>query len=75
MLSSKPAPAAGSAVLFSAEQRSALLGDPSVTEKTMFGTTALCGYGRTSKTWAAAPASGSDCWPELALAAWAFAGT
>jgi TfoX/Sxy family transcriptional regulator of competence genes len=113
MPSSKPAPAAGSAaVLFSAEQRSALLGDPSVTEKTMFGTTALCaggnvflfpwrdalvvkvpaarveeliasggaelfdpGHGRTSKTWAAAPASGSDCWPELALAAWAFAGT
>ena len=62
MLSSKPAPAAGSAAaLFSPEQGSALLGDPSVSEKTM--------------TWAAAPASGRDCWPELALAAWAFAGT
>jgi len=55
MPNSKPAPAAGSAaVLFSAGQRSAPLGDPSVTEKTM--------------TWAAVPGSASDCWPELALA-------
>jgi len=62
MPSRKQAPTARSAaVLFSAEQRSAPLGDPSVTEKTM--------------TWAAVPATASDCWPELALAAWAFAGT
>lgn len=47
MPSSKPAPAPGSAaVLFYAEQRSALLGDPSVTEKKMFGTTALCASGK-----------------------------
>lgn len=62
MLSSKPAPAASSAaVLFYAEQRSALLGDPSVTERTM--------------TWAAVPGGAGDCWPELALAARAFAET
>jgi len=62
MPNSKPAPAAGSAaVLFSAGQRSAPLGDPSVAEKTM--------------TWAAVPASAGDCWPELALAARAFTET
>jgi hypothetical protein len=32
--------------LFYAQQRSALLGDPSVTEKKMFGTTALCAGGK-----------------------------
>ncbi len=47
MPSSKPAHAAVSAaVLFYAEQRSALLGDPSVTEKKMFDTTALCAGGK-----------------------------
>lgn len=33
------------------------------------------GLGRTSKTWAAVPVSAGDCWPELALAARAFAET
>lgn len=112
MPSSKPTPVPGSAAaLFYAEQRGALLGDPVVTEKKMFGTTALCaggkvflfpwqdalvvklpaaqvqelvaggaaelfdpGHGRPSKTWAAVFASASDRWPELALAARAFAG-
>jgi hypothetical protein len=112
MSSSRPAPAQGSAAAsFYAEHRMALLGDPSVTEKKMFGTTALCvggkvfvfpwrdalvvkipaaqvrelvtagaaepfdpGHGRVSKTWAAVHASASDRWPELALAARAFAG-
>jgi hypothetical protein len=97
--------------LFYAEHRTALLGDPSVTEKKMFGTTALCadgkvflfpwrdalvvkipaaqvrqlvaagaaepfdpGHGRPGKTWAAVYPSASDRWPELALAARAFAG-
>jgi hypothetical protein len=112
MSSSNPAPARGSAAAsFYAEHRMALLGDPSVTEKKMFGTTALCaggkvflfpwrdalvdkipaaqvrelvtagaaepfdpGHGRPGKTWAAVYASASDRWPELALAARAFAG-
>jgi hypothetical protein len=100
----------GAAASFYAQRRTALLGDPSVTEK-MFGTTALCtggkvflfpwkdalvvkipaaqaqeliaagaaepfdpGHGRPGKTWAAVYASASDRWPELALAARAFAG-
>lgn len=88
-----------------------LQGDSAVTEKKMFGATALCtggkvflfpwrdalvvklpaaqvqelvtartaepfdpGHGRPGKTWAAVYASASDQWPELALAARAFAG-
>jgi TfoX/Sxy family transcriptional regulator of competence genes len=46
MPSSKPAAAPGSAALFYAEHRMALLGDPAVTEKKMFGTTALCADGK-----------------------------
>jgi TfoX/Sxy family transcriptional regulator of competence genes len=47
MSSSNPAPAQGSAAAsFYAEHRMALLGDPSVTEKKMFGTTALCVGGK-----------------------------
>jgi TfoX/Sxy family transcriptional regulator of competence genes len=47
MSSSKPAPAPGSAAAsFCAEHRMALLGGPSVTEKKMFGTAALCVGGK-----------------------------
>jgi TfoX/Sxy family transcriptional regulator of competence genes len=112
MPSAEPTAAPGSAAAsFCAEHRLALLGDPSVTEKKMFGTAALCaggkvflfpwrgalvvklpaaqvqelvtagaaelfdpGHGRVSKTWAAVYDSASDRWPELALAARAFAG-
>src|SRR5215468_73964 len=110
MSSSKPAPGSAAALSY-AEHRMALLGDPSVTEKKMFGTTALCsggnvflfpgrdalvvkipaaqvqelvtagaaepfdpGHRRPGKTWAAVHTSASDRWPELALAARAFAG-
>jgi hypothetical protein len=47
MPSAESAAAPGSAAaLFYAQQRSALLGDPSVTEKKMFGTTVLCAGGK-----------------------------
>jgi hypothetical protein len=47
MSSAKPAPAPGGAAApFYAQHRSALLGDPSVTKKKMFGTTALCAGGK-----------------------------
>jgi len=112
MPSSKPAAAPDSAAdSFYAGHRLALPGDPAVTGKKMFGTTALCaggkvflfpwrdtlvvkipaaqaqelvtaeaaepfdpGHGRPGKTWAAVYPSASDLWPQLALAARAFAG-
>ena len=47
MSSSNPAPERGSAAAsFYAEHRISLLSDPSVTEKKMFGTTALCVGGK-----------------------------
>jgi hypothetical protein len=46
MPSSKPAPAAVSAAVLFYAQHSALLGNPSVTEKKMFGATALCTGGK-----------------------------
>jgi TfoX/Sxy family transcriptional regulator of competence genes len=47
MSSGKPAAPPGSAAAsFYAGQRSALMGDPAVTEKKMFGTTALCAGGK-----------------------------
>jgi hypothetical protein len=62
------------AAVFYTDQRTALLSDPSITERKMFGTTALFdpGHGRTSKTWASVFVSARDRWPQLAQEARAF---
>lgn len=47
MPSADPAPTGESAaVLFCRQQRQALQGDPAISEKRMFGTTALCAEGK-----------------------------
>jgi TfoX/Sxy family transcriptional regulator of competence genes len=46
MSSAKTASDGSAAALFCQEQRSALLDDPLITEKKMFGTTALCVRGK-----------------------------